>query len=83
MTCNITETPDRLLTETEAAELLGFSKNTLRAWRVTGRPRGNRPPSFVKCGRAVRYRLSGLIEWMNAQPSHTSTSDPGGVPCAS
>ena len=75
MTCNITGTPDRLLTETEAAELLGFSKNTLRAWRVTGRPHGDSPPQFVKCGRSVRYRLSTLLTWMDNQPCHRSTSD--------
>ncbi len=40
MTCTITGTPDPLLTETEAAKLLGFSKNTLLAWRVTGGPVG-------------------------------------------
>lgn len=74
---NMTESPDRLLTESEAAEVLGFSKNTLRAWRVTGRPKGHPPPSFIKCGRSVRYRLSRLIEWVDAQPNLTSTSDPG------
>jgi predicted DNA-binding transcriptional regulator AlpA len=77
MNSKITEPLDRLLTETEAAEVLGFSKNTLRAWRVTGRPKGHPPPSFIKCGRSVRYRLSCLVEWVNALPSLTSTSDPG------
>lgn len=79
MTIDSTKSLDRLLTETEAAEVLGFSKNTLRAWRVTGRPRGHKPPSFIKCGRSVRYRLSQLEEWMGAQPSHTSTTDLGQV----
>lgn len=68
-----------LLNETEAAKLLGFSKNTLRAWRVTGRPNGHKPPPFVKSGRAVRYRFSDLMAWVQNQPRHTSTSDPGRV----
>lgn len=77
MSNDVTQFSDRLVTETEAAKLLGFSKNTLRAWRVTGRPRGALPPQFVKCGRAVRYRLSELLVWIDAQPCHLSTSDSG------
>ena len=75
MSNNLNEPTDRLVTETEAAKILGFSKNTLRAWRVTGRPRGAQPPHFVKCGRAVRYRLSELFAWMNEQPNFRSTCD--------
>ena len=72
-----TSVQECLLNETEAAKLLGFSKNTLRAWRVTGRPNGHEPPAFVKSGRAVRYRYSDLFIWMQNQPRHTSTSDTG------
>jgi len=71
------KTQERLLTEVETSALIGFSKNTLRAWRVTGRPNNSPPPPFIKCGRAVRYRLSELLAWMARQPSHYSTSDPG------
>lgn len=71
------EVQERLLTESEAADLIGFSKNTLRAWRVTGRPNKVCPPRFLKCGRAVRYRLSDLFGWMDEQASMRSTSDVG------
>ena len=68
-------TQEQLLNETKTAELIGFSKNTLRAWRVTGRPNGHPPPPFVKCGRSVRYRLSDLLCWMASQPTCHSTSE--------
>ncbi|EAR22873.1 helix-turn-helix transcriptional regulator [Nitrococcus mobilis] len=67
--------PDHFLTEVEAAELLGLSKNTLRAWRVSGRPHGDPPPPFVKWGRAVRYPLSDLLVWINAAPRQRTTSE--------
>ncbi len=70
---------DRLLTEAEAAEIIGFSKNTLRAWRVSGRLNKLIPPPFIKCGRAVRYRLSDLQTWMDGQITLRSTSDKGMV----
>ena len=79
MTISTNDYPDRLLSETEAAELVGFSKNTLRAWRVTGRPGGYPPPPFIKCGRSVRYRLSDLRAWMDAHTLLRSTSDSGEV----
>jgi len=66
---------DRLLTESQASDLIGFSKNTLRAWRVSGRPNNVSPPKFLKCGRSVRYRLFDLIDWMDEQASMRSTSD--------
>jgi len=70
-------TTEHLLTESEASEILGFSKNTLRAWRVSGRGFENPPPQFIKCGRAVRYRLSDLKKWMDSQVTFQSTSDQG------
>lgn len=54
-----------------AAERLGVTPETLRNWRW----RGDGPP-FVKLGRAVRYRLSDLSAWLDAQ-TRTSTSDDG------
>ncbi len=70
---------DKLLTESEASNIVGFSRNTLRAWRVTGRQTNMTPPPFVKCGRAVRYRLSDLEQWMSSQIALHSTSDRGVV----
>jgi excisionase family DNA binding protein len=39
----------------QAAQYLGLKKNTLEVWRVKG---GG--PTFVKFGRAVRYRIQDL-----------------------
>jgi predicted DNA-binding transcriptional regulator AlpA len=75
MKTNNLEAADRLLTETEAANIIGFSRNTLRAWRVTGRHHTSPPPRFVKCGRAVRYRYSELLEWMRQQTAVLTTSE--------
>jgi transcriptional regulator with XRE-family HTH domain len=45
-----------LLTPAEVAERLGVSATTLATWRCTKRY----PPSYVKVGRLVRYRLVDL-----------------------
>lgn len=60
---------DRLLTECEVADLLNISVRTLQAWRVRG---GG--PRFIKVGRAVRYRLSDVQDWIDRN-IHRSTSD--------
>lgn len=60
-----------LLTQKQAAELLGLSPRTLEAWRL----RGTSPP-YLKLGVAVRYRLTDLHEWM-AERCRLSTSDDG------
>jgi excisionase family DNA binding protein len=61
-----------LLTETEAAHLLGFSVRTLQAWRVRG---GG--PRFVKVSaRCVRYQREDLEEWVRERVRR-STSDSG------
>ncbi len=43
------------LTDRDAAKLLGLSVATLRAWRLH-----RRGPRFVRFGRAVRYLVSDL-----------------------
>ena len=60
-----------ILTEGQAAEFLNLKKKTLQAWRV----RGGGPP-FLKLGRAVRYRISDLENFLNERV-HESTSDQG------
>ncbi|MGP5362969.1 helix-turn-helix transcriptional regulator [Brachybacterium tyrofermentans] len=55
-------TEDRLLTETEAAHMLGLKPETLRHWRSTGAPH---QPTPIRIGRSVRYRLSTLTAWMD------------------
>lgn len=57
---------ERLLTEQEAALMLGLQPATLRRRRSTGDP--NQPP-YVHLGRSVRYRLSELTAYMAALPT--------------
>ncbi len=59
-----------LLTETEAARLLGFAPRTLQGWRS----RGGAVP-FVRISKGcVRYRRSDIDAWLNEQ-LRTSTAD--------
>ena len=53
---------ESLLDESEAAKFLAISVRTLQAWRT----RGFGPP-FVRLGRAIRYRLKDLIEWVKSK----------------
>lgn len=65
-------TGSMLLSEKEAAKLLGFSPRTLQAWRVTGDG-----PHFIRISpRCIRYRPEDLEAWVNERV-HTSTSDYG------
>jgi predicted DNA-binding transcriptional regulator AlpA len=50
-----------LLTEKEAARILGLAVSTLQQRRFQGRQ-----PNYLKIGRAVRYRLSDLQEFMDS-----------------
>lgn len=52
-----------LMTDKEAAEYLSLSTSTLAVWRCTKRE----DLPFIKLGRAVRYRLSDLDNWLLAQ----------------
>lgn len=59
-----------LLTVAEAAKRLKLSESHLHKLRVRG---GS--PTFVRLGRAVRYRAEDLDAWVNARRA-TSTSAP-------
>jgi excisionase family DNA binding protein len=59
---------DRFVDDREAAELLHLSRSYLRQLRLSGG--GCR---YAKFGRAVRYRLSDLLDWATAK-SVSSTS---------
>jgi predicted DNA-binding transcriptional regulator AlpA len=64
---------DRLLTNIEAARILGMAPGTLARSRVTGKPA---TPGFIKLGgKAVRYRMSTVQAWINAQTEHKNTSE--------
>ena len=52
---------DALLGEVQAARLLNLSVRTLQAWRTK-----RSGPSFVRAGRAIRYRRRDLYAWMDA-----------------
>ncbi|MFC1530068.1 helix-turn-helix transcriptional regulator [Gemmatimonadota bacterium] len=58
-----------LLSESQAAERLGFTPRFLQARRY----RGNGPKYVRISARAIRYRLSDLEEWV-AERVKTSTS---------
>lgn len=51
-----------LLTTEAAAARLGVAPQTMTDWRWK-----SRGPKFVKVGRLVRYRLSDLEAWLDAQ----------------
>lgn len=52
---------DGLLTEPQAADFLNLSVRTLQAWRIKFAG-----PDFVRAGRAIRYRRSDLVAWIEA-----------------
>jgi predicted DNA-binding transcriptional regulator AlpA len=59
-------TGEALLTEIEAAKILRLSTRTLQAWRIKAVG-----PSFVRAGRAVRYRRPDILAWVDANTVHT------------
>jgi predicted DNA-binding transcriptional regulator AlpA len=64
------QTPKILLTEDEAAQLLGFTPRFLQQRRY----RGDGPPFVRISARAVRYRVGDLQGWA-AERIRTSTSE--------
>ncbi len=59
--------PTSLLTEAQAARLLNFTPRFLQARRA----RGDGPPWVSISARAIRYRRSDLLDWIE---SHVRTS---------
>ena len=51
----------RSLCEKLAGPYIGISPRTMQAWRVQGKG-----PAFLKLGRAVRYRICDLDDWLEA-----------------
>lgn len=58
---------DKLLTVPEYCEWLGVSKGSAAQDRYLGKG-----PKFIKLGRSIRYRLSDVNEWLDAQ-THQQT----------
>lgn len=57
----MSNTNQTLLSEQEAANVLGVKPGTLSVWRSTGRYE----LPFIKVGRSVRYRASDLESWLS------------------
>lgn len=72
MKTSIESAPVKLLNQREAAEILGLST----AWMERSRWDGS-GPRFVKFHRAVRYKLSDLLAYVDER-GRTSTSEVGG-----
>jgi predicted DNA-binding transcriptional regulator AlpA len=62
--------PDRLISTEEAAAILDLKPGTLATWRV--RRFG---PSFVRLGKAVRYRESDVRAFVSAATIQTAGKD--------
>ena len=58
----MTQDPDQLLNEIEAANLIGFSVRALQNWRH----RGGGPAYVNPSKRAVRYRRRDLLSWIDS-----------------
>ena len=69
------ELHDPMLSDHEAAPVVGASKNTLKQSRHTGLLFGKPSPTFIKCGRSARYKLSALIEFRDQFPEYNNTSE--------
>lgn len=62
---------DKLLNTREAAELVGFKPSTLDRMRLYGTG-----PVFVKIGvRAIKYRRSDVLAWIEAKGTHRTTAE--------
>jgi len=68
-TISKSKAPIALLTVDQAAIYLGLARSTLNKWRCHG---GG--PTFIKMGRAVRYRQQDLEGFLN-EGAATSTSN--------
>jgi predicted DNA-binding transcriptional regulator AlpA len=60
---------ESLLTESQAAQLVGLSARTLERFRIQGAG-----PKFLKLGRRVFYAQTDLLTWLDSR-RYTRTSD--------
>ncbi len=62
---------DRLMTETEAADILCYTVRALQNWRVRG---GG--PKFIKVSsRSIRYRRRDLLAWIDERTRNHSSEE--------
>jgi predicted DNA-binding transcriptional regulator AlpA len=71
MTTTIKFEGERLLTTKQTAEMIGMQPGTLTRGRVYG---NKNLPTYLKIGKAVRYKLSTIMAWMEGQREYVSTS---------
>ena len=57
--------------------LIPATPSTGRKSRVTGTLLGRPAPRFIKRGRAVRYRLKDVLDWLEDGESYGSTAEAG------
>lgn len=69
---------DKLVSRTEAANILGVKPQTLATWHITGRYK----LPLVKVGRSVRYRVTDLERWVQSRTIGASIDDCGGADAA-
>lgn len=56
-----------IINEKEAARYIGMSTAFLRQSRCDGNLKGRtQAPPFLKLGRAVRYKISDLDQWLDS-----------------
>lgn len=53
---------EQLLTEAEAACIIGYSPFTLKTWRH--RPPKFRSPTYISLGKEIRYRAGDIRDWI-------------------
>jgi Helix-turn-helix domain len=58
---------EKLLTEAEAAEILGVQPRTLKAWRYGERREASYGPHPIRVGNRIRYEPDELRRWIEAQ----------------
>lgn len=60
---------DRLITEQDAAEFLGYTTRALQNWRV----RGGGPEYIKVSARSIRYQRRDLIQWIEDRRTRHSS----------
>ena len=61
--------PPHILTAAEAAQYLGFS-----VWWLKDQRRKGTGPAYIRCDRAIRYRVTDLDAWLEQHLVRTRDS---------
>tara|TARA_R110002049_G_scaffold309283_1_gene520072 strand:+ start:2376 stop:2618 length:243 start_codon:yes stop_codon:yes gene_type:complete len=69
------ENLDNLLSNRNAAPIVGTTPDALKISRCTGLLFGLPAPKYLKIGRTIRYKKSTLQEWLNQFEEQSSTSE--------